>query len=60
MGIYSGFELCEAAAIPGKEEYLNSEKYEIKAWDWDRPGNIRRAHHAAQRASGATIRRCTS
>ena len=27
--------------IPGKEEYLDCEKYEIKAWDWDRPGNIR-------------------
>jgi starch synthase (maltosyl-transferring) len=40
-GIYSGFELCEASAIPGKEEYLNSEKYEIRVWDWDRPGNIR-------------------
>ncbi|MEI2386972.1 alpha-1,4-glucan--maltose-1-phosphate maltosyltransferase [Breoghania sp. JC706] len=40
-GIYSGFELCEAAAVPGKEEYLDSEKYEIRAWDWDRPGNIR-------------------
>ena len=40
-GIYNGFELCEAAGIPGKEEYLNSEKYEIKVWDWDRPGNIR-------------------
>src|SRR3546814_11845704 len=40
-GIYNGFELCEAAAVPGKEEYLNSEKYEIRAWDWDRPGNIR-------------------
>jgi len=40
-GIYSGFELCEAAAIEGKEEYLDSEKYEIRAWDWDRPGNIR-------------------
>ena len=40
-GIYSGFELCEATAVPGKEEYLNSEKYEIRAWDWDRPGNIR-------------------
>src|SRR5690606_33395466 len=40
-GIYSGFELCEATPVPGKEEYLNSEKYEIKAWDWDRPGNIR-------------------
>ncbi|MEX2571539.1 MAG: alpha-1,4-glucan--maltose-1-phosphate maltosyltransferase [Gemmatimonadota bacterium] len=40
-GIYSGFELCEAEPVPGKEEYLDSEKYEIKAWDWDRPGNIR-------------------
>lgn len=40
-GIYSGFELCEAAAVPGTEEYLNSEKYEIKHWDWNRPGNIR-------------------
>ncbi len=26
--------------MPGKEEYLDSEKYEIRAWDWDRPGNI--------------------
>lgn len=40
-GIYNGFELCEAAPYPGKEEYLNSEKYELKAWDYDRPGNIR-------------------
>jgi starch synthase (maltosyl-transferring) len=40
-GVYSGFELCEATPVPGKEEYLNSEKYEIRAWDWDRPGNIR-------------------
>lgn len=40
-GIYSGFELCEATPLPGKEEYLDSEKYEIKAWDWNRPGNIR-------------------
>jgi starch synthase (maltosyl-transferring) len=40
-GIYSGFELCEATPVPGKEEYLNSEKYEYKVWDWDRPGNIK-------------------
>ena len=39
-GMYSGFELCEARALPGREEYLASEKYEIRAWDWDRPGNI--------------------
>jgi len=40
-GVYSGFELCEATPVPGKEEYLDSEKYEIKAWDWDRPEHIR-------------------
>ncbi|MFA5950108.1 MAG: alpha-1,4-glucan--maltose-1-phosphate maltosyltransferase [Hyphomicrobium sp.] len=40
-GIYSGFELCEAEALPGREEYANSEKYQLKAWDWDRPGHIR-------------------
>ncbi len=39
-GVYSGFELCEATPLPGREEYLNSEKYEIRAWDWSRPGNI--------------------
>lgn len=40
-GIYSGFELCEARAVPGTEEYLDSEKYQIQAWDWDRPGHIK-------------------
>ena len=40
-GIYSGFELCEAAAIPGKEEYLDSEKYQFKGRDWNAPGNIK-------------------
>jgi len=40
-GMYSGFELCEATPIPGREEYLDSEKYQITAWDWDRRGNIR-------------------
>ena len=40
-GIYNGFELCEAAGLPGKEEYLDSEKYEIRAWDWDREGHIK-------------------
>ncbi|WP_439542262.1 alpha-1,4-glucan--maltose-1-phosphate maltosyltransferase [Hyphomicrobium sp.] len=40
-GVNSGFELCEATALPGKEEYADSEKYEIKAWDWDRADHIR-------------------
>jgi starch synthase (maltosyl-transferring) len=39
-GIYNGFELCEAALFR-KEEYLDSEKYQIRVWDYDRPGNIR-------------------
>jgi len=40
-GLYNGFELCEGSPLPGKEEYLDSEKYEIRAWDWDRKGNIK-------------------
>ena len=40
-GIYNGFELIEHDPIPGKEEYLDSEKYEIKVRDWDRTGNIK-------------------
>jgi starch synthase (maltosyl-transferring) len=46
-GMYSGFELCEATPLPRpdlpggrSEEYLDSEKYQLRAWDWDRPGNI--------------------
>jgi starch synthase (maltosyl-transferring) len=39
-GVYNGFELGEASAMPGKEEYLDSEKYQIRVWDHDRPGNI--------------------
>ena len=40
-GIYSGFELCENAALPGREEYLDSEKYQYKGRDWNAPGNIK-------------------
>jgi starch synthase (maltosyl-transferring) len=40
-GIYSGFELCENAPLPGREEYLDSEKYQWKERDWDAPGNIK-------------------
>jgi len=39
-GMYSGFELCEATPLPGKEEYLDSEKYEIRPRDFTQPGNI--------------------
>jgi starch synthase (maltosyl-transferring) len=40
-GVYNGFELLEHEPIPGREEYLNSEKYELTVRDWDRPGNIK-------------------
>ena len=59
-GIYSGFELCEHMAVrPGSEEYLDSEKYQIRIRNWHTPGNlrelvglvnqIRRNHPALQR-----------
>ncbi|HYQ26283.1 MAG TPA: alpha-1,4-glucan--maltose-1-phosphate maltosyltransferase [Polyangiaceae bacterium] len=41
-GIYSGYELCENVPVkPGSEEYLDSEKYEIRVRDWNAPGNIK-------------------
>jgi starch synthase (maltosyl-transferring) len=39
-GIYNGYEICDAAPVPGKEEYLDSEKYQTRVWDMDAPGNI--------------------
>jgi starch synthase (maltosyl-transferring) len=39
-GMYSGFELCEAAPLPGREEYLDSEKYQIRERDFAARGNI--------------------
>jgi starch synthase (maltosyl-transferring) len=64
-GMYSGFELCEAAPLPGREEYLDSEKYQIRARDLAAPGNIvaeismlnriRRAHPALQSHLGLTF-----
>ena len=40
-GIYSGFELCEGGRLGDREEYAHSEKYEIRARDWDARGNIK-------------------
>ncbi len=40
-GIYSGFEICENEAVQGTEEYMDSEKFELKHRDLERPGNIR-------------------
>ena len=57
-GMYAGFEFCESAAVPGREEYLDSEKYEIRPRPDRAPGDIvdeitilnriRRAHPALQ------------
>ncbi len=39
-GVYSGFELLDADPVPGKEEYRDSEKYEIRVRDWNAPGSL--------------------
>ncbi len=41
-GIYGpAFEVCEdRSRKPGSEEYLNSEKYEIRTWDIDSPDRL--------------------
>jgi starch synthase (maltosyl-transferring) len=64
-GVYSGFEVCEGAPLPGREEYLDSEKYEIRIRDRNAPGNIvaeitklnqlRRANPALQTHLGVTF-----
>ena len=62
-GIYSGFELAENVPVrPGSEEYLDSEKYQIKVRDFARADSlseliaqvnqIRRDHPALQRDWG--------
>ena len=42
-GIYApAFELCEnVPRDPGSEEYLNSEKYELKHWDLERKDSLK-------------------
>jgi starch synthase (maltosyl-transferring) len=56
-GLYSGYEHCENVPVrPGSEEYLNSEKYEVKKRRLDgsllplvrRLNEIRRENHAFQ------------
>ncbi len=65
-GIYSGYELCENVPVrAGSEEYLDSEKYQLKPRDWDAPGNlvayvtrlnrVRREHRALQRYDNLTF-----
>jgi starch synthase (maltosyl-transferring) len=40
-GVYSGFELHENVPLhQGSEEYMDSEKYQLRPRDWDAPGNL--------------------
>ena len=69
-GVYAGFELYEHVAVkPGSEEYLDSEKYQIRVRDWDRAeaegrslapyltrlNEIRRQHPALQQLRNLTV-----
>jgi len=63
-GIYSGFERCENVPLhTGSEEYLDSEKYELKQRSLDGPllplvrrlNEVRRAHPALQRLDDLTF-----
>ena len=42
FGVYGpAFEQCVAVPLaPGREEYLDSEKYEIRHWDWAAAGSL--------------------
>ena len=69
-GVYSGYELFEHVAVkPGSEEYLDSEKYQIRVRDWataeasgqtlapyiTKLNAIRRAHPALQQLRNLTV-----
>jgi starch synthase (maltosyl-transferring) len=69
-GVYAGFELFEHVAVkPGSEEYLDSEKYQIRVRDWaaaakegrtlapylTRLNEIRRQHRALQLLRNLTV-----
>jgi len=69
-GVYAGFELCERIAVrPGSEEYLDSEKYEVKVRDWEAAeaegrslapyltelNEVRRRHPALQQLRDLTV-----
>jgi starch synthase (maltosyl-transferring) len=72
-GVYSGFELYEGEAVkPGSEEYLNSEKYELRPRDFPgeaaagnslepyitRLNEIRRVHPALQQLRNIAFHHC--
>ncbi|MET3921055.1 alpha-1,4-glucan--maltose-1-phosphate maltosyltransferase [Arthrobacter sp. UYEF20] len=72
-GVYAGYELYEHVARPGAEEYIDNEKFEYKARDWDaaagsgrtlapyltRLNEIRHAHPALGDLQNLTIHQST-
>ena len=48
------------ARSPGTEEYADSEKYQFRKWDWDRPGTSQELVVPRQRRSGTRTARCSS
>jgi starch synthase (maltosyl-transferring) len=71
-GVYAGYELFEHVAVrPGSEEYLDSEKYQVRVRDWEtadasgqslapyltRLNEIRRAHPALQQLRNLVVHR---
>ena len=69
-GVYAGYELFEHVAVkPGSEEYLDSEKYQIRIRDWDAAesegrslapyltmlNRVRREHPALQQLRDLTV-----
>jgi starch synthase (maltosyl-transferring) len=67
-GVYSGFELFEHVAVrPGSEEYLDSEKYQIRTRGWDQAAEwslagyltrlnaFRREHSSLQRLRNLSL-----
>ncbi|MGN6252145.1 MAG: alpha-1,4-glucan--maltose-1-phosphate maltosyltransferase [Marmoricola sp.] len=69
-GVYAGYELFEHVAVrPGSEEYLDSEKYQVRVRDWERAESegrslapyltrlnaVRNAHPALQQLRNVTI-----
>lgn len=72
-GVYAGYELYEHVARPGAEEYIDNEKFEYKARDWDaaaesgrtlapfitRLNHLRRDHPALQDLQNLTVHEST-
>jgi len=74
-GVYAGFELYEHVAVrPGSEEYLDSEKYQLRPRDWAGAGahgatlapyltmlnDVRRRHRSLQQLRHLTFHRTDS